>query len=94
MKMLLAILLIVLVVAVTHAKPVAVGGGNGITVTLTDEPCAFTHVITLPFRITWEEKGTKFEGCYGIQMGIVVAYFSDKSVAIFPGHLFTPVTDL
>jgi hypothetical protein len=89
----IGLLLLLLFANPALGKPVAVTQGNGIKVTLTDDKCAFTHVINLPYRATWEQDGRTFEGCFGIHAGIVVAYFSDKSIALLPGQAFVPVRE-
>lgn len=75
-----------------HGRPVAYAGDGEVRVTLHDDPCALD--VKLPYRIVWQEKGKTFEGCFGIMQGVVVAYFSDKSVALFPGKAFQAVTEL
>lgn len=75
------------------AKPVAQASQGGITITLHDDPCKSEAVSNLPYRITWTEKGKTFEGCFTVNQGIVVAYFTDdKTVAIMPGQVFSPVS--
>lgn len=88
------LVLFVLCTSIVYARPVAKVQQDGITITLTDEPCKLPVVSNLPYRLTWEEGGKKFEGCFTVQQGIVVAYFSgDKTVVILPGHAFAPVTE-
>jgi hypothetical protein len=77
-----------------HGKPIAVAAEQGAVITLTDEPCKFTHVVQMPYRITWEEKGKKFEGCFSINQSIIVAYFEDKSIALIPTGVFRPASSL
>jgi hypothetical protein len=60
---------------------------KNVSVTLYDEPCALKeHVANLPYRAVWVEKGQAFEGCFGAwsDAEFVVAYFSDKTIAVFP----------
>lgn len=78
-----------------HAKRIAKATQGGVVITLTDEPCTLTVVSNLPYKILWEEKGKTFTGCFTVNQGIVVAYFSDdKTVAIMPGQVFAAVTEL
>ena len=67
--------------------------GDGTTVALTDEPCRLQEVSNLKRRATWNEKGEIFEGCWGAHKdtGLILAYFSDKTVVIFPPQIFLPV---
>ena len=80
-----------------YAAPVAVAKSDGTAVTLYDEPCAYTQVVDMPYRATWQEKGQTFEGCFVPRpdIGVVVAYFAgDRSVAIVPLGLFAPLRSL
>ena len=81
--------------AAVVAAPVAVGESDGVKITLTNEPCKLEVVSNPPFRATWEEKGQKYEGCYGISpLRLVMAYFStDRTVAVMPIQMFKPVTN-
>jgi len=73
------------------AAPVAVADGSGVKITLFDEACRLDTVSNFKFRATWEEGGKLFEGCYGGNYGVIVAYFSDKTVAIMPLQAFVKV---
>ena len=92
-KLLLALLLSCTTV---YAAPVAISEGNGIKVTLFDEPCALTRVVDLPYRATWTEGGKLFEGCYNVvpEAGAVVAYFTDRSIALMPVQIFKPLRSM
>ncbi len=81
---------VLFLVTPAYAAPVAIGQHEGITVVLTDEPCALDAVSNLQRRATWTEGGKTFEGCFGILGGMVVAYFSDKTVAAIPVQHFAP----
>ena len=73
--------------------PVAVSQGEGVTVTLHDEPCKLTAVVDLPSRATWTEGGATLEGCYGVHSaGPVVLYFTDRSIALLPRSAFIPLS--
>lgn len=77
-----------------YAEPFAVTHGDGIVVTLHTEKCAMPEVTNLPQRATWEEKGKVFEGCAGVNrdLGVVLFYFSDKTVGAAPIQAFQRVT--
>ena len=79
---------IVFFVGAVHAAPIAVSTTPGVTIILTDEPCAFKEVRNLPRRATWTEHGTTFEGCWGagrvLGNDVVLGYFSDQSVVVIP----------
>ena len=94
-----ALSLAVLLIAATwptkaHAIPVAEAAADGAKVTLTDEDCKLKDKVSnLPKRATWQERGKKFEGCYGVHPGgVVMAYFSDGAVVIIPVQMFTAVS--
>lgn len=70
-----------------YAEPRFQVQDKNVSVTLYDEPCALKeHVANLPYRAVWVEKGQAFEGCFGAwsDAEFVVAYFSDKTIAVFP----------
>lgn len=79
--------------AKVHAEAVAVAQIEGVTITLHKEKCALTEVSNLPFKVTWEEKGKSYVGCWGLNGNFVAAFFKeDKSVAVIPAQAFTKVT--
>lgn len=84
---------IVLSLSTAHAAPVAVAANGGIKITLYDEPCRIPVVSNFPLRVTWEEGGKVFEGCFGGNFGVIAAYFeNDRTVAIIPAQAFKPLT--
>jgi hypothetical protein len=69
--------------------------GQGIVLTLYDQPCELKEVSNLPIRITWTENGKTIEGCAAIRpdAGMVVMYFKDdKTVGLAPISAFKPAT--
>jgi hypothetical protein len=63
-------------------------------ITLTDEPCALKGQISnLPMRAIWVEKDKTYEGCWGARqnIGMVLAYFDDHTVALIPMQVFVRV---
>ena len=90
------VLVILMVVMVTKAfaGPIAEGAGdNDAKITLYNDPCKLKEVSNLELRATWQEKGKVFEGCFGIHpYGVVLAYFSDKTVVIMPVDIFKAVS--
>lgn len=65
---------------------------DGIVVTLHKEKCEMGEVANLPRSATWEEKGKTFTGCWGMSsLGVVMLYFSDKTVAVIPASAFEKV---
>ena len=65
---------------------------RGVTVILYDEPCALAAVVNLPLRAQWLEAARTFEGCYSYHpAGIIMAYFEDRTVVIFPASAFGKV---
>lgn len=77
------------------AEPMAQASSNGVTIVLYTEPCKLDAVVNLPNRATWQEGSKVYEGCFGLnQMGVVMLYFSDKSVAVAPMDMFVRVTGI
>ena len=65
---------------------------RGVTVILYDEPCALAAVLNLPLRAQWLEAARTFEGCWAPHpAGIIMAYFEDRMVEIFPARAFGKV---
>ena len=87
---------LVLYVSKIEAAPIYQATTDNAKVILTDEPCRLAEVSNLKKRATWTEKGEVFEGCWGIHQdaGVVLAYFSDKTVVIFPPQMFVPVSSI
>lgn len=85
-----ALLSVMLVVSLAVAAPVAQLSENDTVVTLYNEPCKLD--VKLQYRIVWKDKDKTYEGCWGVMQGIVVAMFDDKSIALFPGQAFKPLT--
>ncbi len=81
-----------------HAEPVyqAASADGALRIVLHDERCALAEITNLPRRATWTENGTTYEGCWGARpdQGIVLAYFSDKTVAAIPVQAFAKVTGI
>jgi hypothetical protein len=63
------------------AKPVFEAKADKVRIVLYDEPCALLAVTNLKLRAVWIEDGKEYEGCWGAPPGVVMAYFSDKTVA-------------
>lgn len=78
------------------ADPIAVMTRDGVTVTLTDEPCAVPGVSSMSQRATWVDSKRAYEGCFTTfpESVTVGAYFDDQSVAVFPAELFAPAQGL
>ena len=95
LRIMLWVVLILLAAVATRAfaGPIAEGAGdNGAKITLYNDPCKLKEVSNLELRATWQEKGKVFEGCFGIHpYGVVLAYFSDKTVVIIPVDIFREV---
>jgi cbb3-type cytochrome oxidase subunit 3 len=93
----LSLCFIALIAFCTQAqgKPLAVANAQGATITLTDEDAKCEAVPKFVYRIIWEEKGQKFEGCFGVHGPIIVAYFpGDKSIALMPVQVFQPLSSM
>lgn len=84
----LGVLIAAVIVGSVRAEPKAVATTDKVTVTLYDEPCAIPAVKNLPFRATWKEGGSTFEGCFTISGGLVMGYFDDRTVVGIDGRAF------
>lgn len=93
MRILAAIALAVLPLS-AGAQPMYEAKTEGVRIVLYDEPCALSEVTNLKLRAVWSEDGKDFEGCWSIQaqLGVLVAYFADKTVAAIPIRAFARVT--
>lgn len=80
--------------AAVLATPIFSADADGARIVLTDEPCALDAVTNLKYRATWTEKGKTFEGCWAprTDMGVVIAYWSDKTAVAMPIQAFTRVS--
>lgn len=78
--------------AVAFGAPIAEAGDARVTITLFDEACAIAAVSNLPQRATWTEGGKIFDGCWASAGGIILLYFSDRSVVAVPTQVFQRVT--
>ena len=77
-------------VVVAHAEPVAEARSETTRIVLHSDKCALKEVANLPRRATWEEGGKVYEGCWGGRpdSGMVLAYFSDRTVVAIPLQVF------
>jgi hypothetical protein len=86
------VLAIILTIHNVKAAPIAEGGGNGVLVVLTDEPCTLSAVANLKGRATWTENGKTHEGCYAPSpAGVIMFYFGDRTVVAIPNSAFQRV---
>ena len=90
-RILLALLFLA---APAFAEPIAVMTLQGVTVTLTNQPCAIKYVTNLPLRATWKDGSKTFDGCYAVfpESEAVGFWFDDGSVAVVPVMMFKMVT--
>lgn len=86
-----AVLLAALVVRPALAAPIFEAAAGDVVVTLTNEPCKLTAVSNLPLRATWREAGKTHQGCFGAVGGVVLGYWSDRTVTALPASVFKPV---
>jgi hypothetical protein len=67
---------------------------DGARVVLFDDKCALPEVSNLPFKAEWTENGKTTQGCWSPphpQVGVVLAYFTDKTVVGLPAQMFKKV---
>lgn len=79
-----------------HAKPLYEAKSQGTSIVLYDETCALPAVTNLVLRAVWVQDGKSYEGCWGATppLGVVMAYFSDKTVAAIPISAFERVVGI
>lgn len=77
-----------------YADPAYQTKTGDVTLTLHTEKCELAEITNLPRRATWTEGGKTYEGCWGARpdQGIILAYFTDKTVASVPIEAFVRVT--
>ena len=78
------------------AAPLYRASGSGVQIVLTDEPCVLPAVSNLQKRAMWVEGGVTQEGCWGVSeaVGMVMAYWSDRTVTALPPQIFTKVQEV
>ena len=75
-----------------NAEPLFRVSHESVVITLHNEKCEMSEVSNLPHFATWEEKGKSFKGCWGFHpLGVVMLYFTDKTVAVVPASAFSKV---
>lgn len=91
-----ALAFIVALPTLAFADPMFQAEADGAKVVLTDEPCKLQAVANLKYRATWSEKGKTYEGCFGPRpdMGVVMAYFEDRTVVALPIQMFVKVSTI
>lgn len=88
------LLLSLLLLPITGSAATYQAEGDGVKVIVYgDEKCKMPEVSNLPWRATWTEKGKTFEGCAAVdpRVGLVVFYWSDKTVVVIPSTNFVRV---
>lgn len=78
------------------AEPMAAAEQGNVRVVVYTEDCALTNVVeNLTKRATWTENGKTLEGCAGIfpQVGMVLFYFTDKTMFPVPMQIFSRVSN-
>lgn len=78
---------------IARAEPIAQTTAGNVQVFLHNEPCKLAEIKNLANRATWVEGGATFEGCFGVsqETGVVIAYFTDKTVVAIPISAFARV---
>jgi hypothetical protein len=75
-----------------NAEPSYEASGDGVRVVVYSEKCSLPEVMNLAQRATWTEKGKTTEGCAGVHpMGVVLFWFSDRTVVAIPTSQFVRV---
>lgn len=94
MKVWLLVLLLAYTQVAYSDAPFAVHEVDGTRIELYREKCKLPDVENLPHHAVWTEKGVVFTGCWGHNpnIGIVLSYWSDKTVTAIPAQVFRKVT--
>ena len=92
----LVLILSMIVPNLSTAAPLYRATGGGVQIVLTDEPCVLKAVSNLQKRATWTQNGVTQEGCWGVSeaVGMVMAYWSDRTVTALPPQIFTKVQEV
>lgn len=97
----IALLLSLALVERASARVLLVTATGTHRIALTDEPCALKAVSNLPYRATWRDGATNYEGCYHLFAVVVqragqpevqrwiASYFDDRTVAVIPLEVFS-----
>jgi hypothetical protein len=89
MRWALALLLTGCALGVTEVRdPIAILVSEGTTIALSREPCAIAEIENLPYHASWREGDRSYAGCWGVQFGHVVVYWSDRTVSSIPAQAF------
>lgn len=93
LALLFGLFLLVHVVA-SNAEPIYETTQGNIRLVAYNEPCKLDSVKNLAYRAVWFENGKGIEGCIGARddLGVAVAYFADKTIAVIPLYAFRRVT--
>ena len=76
------------------AAPVYRTQVENITITLYDDKKACPHAVNLPRKAVWRENNKDIEGCWALnQIGVIMFWFEDKTVASVPAQQFTRVSE-
>lgn len=77
---------------IVFAEPTHEARGSTFKVTVYSEKCALQEVTNLPLRAVWTEGAKVIEGCFGMSpFGLIVFYFTDKTVFAMPPDMFKKV---
>ena len=93
MRLLILLLLFIPLEVFGQSEPIYEASGNGIRIVVYKEKCKLEAVSNLPWRAVWYQDGKEVEGCIGAkdELGVVVAYFVDKSIVVLPQDIFRKV---
>lgn len=78
-----------------NAEPMAAVEQEGVRIVIYTEDCQLKEVKNLIKRATWTENGKTVEGCAGLfpQIGLVLFYFTDRTVVPVPAQMFQRVSN-
>lgn len=90
---LLAGLLLLVHFSFVYGEPVYETSQGNVRLVAYNEPCKLEAVKNLAYRAVWFEGGKEIEGCIGARddLGVAVAYFADKTIAVIPLYAFRRV---
>lgn len=89
----LAALLLVSTEVFGQADPLYEFSQGNVRIVVYKDQCRLKEVSNIPLRAVWYENGKEIEGCIGAKddLGVVVAYFADKTIVVLPMQVFRKV---
>lgn len=77
-----------------HADALFETTQGNIRLVVYSDKCGLNEITNLPLKAIWYQDGKEIEGCVGARddLGVAVAYFADKTIAVLPLFVFRRLT--